>query len=185
MMRNEFTNLLPRARIQALKREYAIRLAVVALWFIAALALIAGILLVPTYMFLGNATAEKQARLVSLRSSLSLKDESSLAKRLAVLAENASSLTALSEANSMSSLLRSVLQVAHPGVALTGFSYTPPEGAHLASFAITGIAANRTALRNYQVALENAPFASSAALPVSAFAQDRDITFKIQVALQP
>jgi len=48
-----------------------------------------------------------------------------------------------------------------------------------------GIAATRDALRNYQIALQNAAFARAADLPVSAYAKDSNISFNITITLKP
>jgi hypothetical protein len=53
------------------------------------------------------------------------------------------------------------------------------------TLSVSGIAVTRGALRAYQLALQSAPFAVAANLPVSAYAKDTDIAFTITVTLTP
>ena len=68
---------------------------------------------------------------------------------------------------------------------LSGFSYTPSSSSGSGTIALSGISATRDALRGYQLALQGAPFARSAALPVSAYAKDANIDFTITITLSP
>jgi hypothetical protein len=82
--------------------------------------------------------------------------------------------------------IQKVLGIPRPGITLSGFSYTPAVSASaLTSIVISGTSATRDALRSYQLALQNAPFARSVTLPVSAYASDKDLTFSITLTLAP
>jgi len=61
--------------------------------------------------------------------------------------------------------------------------FTAEDGKKILS--VSGTAANREALRTYQLALQGAPFTLTAALPVSAYAKDSDIAFTITITLSP
>jgi hypothetical protein len=90
-------------------------------------------------------------------------------------------------------MVRSALAIAHPGITLSGFVYTAATTGGTkqaktvrptpATLAITGVAKTRDALRNYQLALEDAPFALRADLPVSAYAEETDAPFTITITL--
>jgi hypothetical protein len=181
----EYTNLLPPEREHALKSDYRTRLVVVALWLISALTLGAGALLIPTYLLLAQQEGIKSVQLASLTAKLSSSDEVALAQRLAALSENASRLTDLGKDPSISNTLREMLAIAHVGAALTALDYTPGDGKQARVVKISGTAASRNALRNYQLALEGSPLVASASLPVSAYAKDTDIPFTIVVTLKP
>lgn len=179
------TNLLPAERRRALSRSFLLRVIVVIVALVTVLTLAAGVLLIPTYVYLEATAATKQAHLASMEASLSSSDETGLAARLAALSSNAATLTALSNAPSASVLIREILAVPRPGITLSSFAYTPAEGSSAGTIVVSGSSATRDALRNYQLALQGASFAQSAALPVSAYADDTDISFAITVTLTP
>lgn len=184
-MRNELTNLLPSLRQRQLVREYRFRLGIVALLFFVMLILAATVLLVPTYIFLGAVEHTKETRLADMKSILSASDEVTLSARLTTLSRDAATLIALSNKPSVSVALRSVLAVSRPGIVLSGLSYMPVAGKARNTLALSGMAATRGALRNYQLALEGTSFVSAADLPVSAYAKDTNIAFTITITLAP
>jgi len=184
-MQNELTNLLPPERQRALARAYVVRMGVVGIVLISALMLVATMLLVPAYVLLTKSTSAKEARLTSMEAALSSEDEKELSARLAALTQDTATLAALRDAPSASGIMRSVLAVARPGVTLSGFVYTPTADKTLGTLAISGTATTRDGLRNYQLALQNAPFARFATLPISAYAKDTDIAFTITITLAP
>jgi len=184
-MYNELTNLLPQERQSALSRDYFLRLSVVGAVLLCILTLAAAVLLVPTYVFLAKSANAKEIRLVTIKSALSSANETELSARLAALSGDAAILTALVGAPSASAIIRTVLVVSRPGITLSGFAYTPTANNVPGILSISGTAATRDALRGYQLALQGAPFALSAALPVSAYANDTNIMFTINVTLAP
>lgn len=184
-MHNELTNLLPFKRQRALSRDYFLRLGVVSIVLLCLLIFVSAVLLLPTYVFLVDTARAKEARLASIESALSSADEKALSARLAALTNDAATLTALADAPSVSTIIRSAIAVPRPGVTLSGFSYTPAEGKVPGTLALSGTAATRDALRNYQLALQDSAFAFSATLPVSAYAKDANIAFTITVTLAP
>jgi hypothetical protein len=82
-------------------------------------------------------------------------------------------------------IMRKVLDISHPGIALSGFLYLPANGKKPGTLSISGSSATRDTLRGYQTAIQSAPFVKSADLPVSAYAKDTDIAFTITVILAP
>lgn len=184
-MRSELTNLLPPDRQRSLARDYYLRLSVIILWFVFTLTLISMVLLLPTYIFLTDSARAKERYLATVESSITSADESSLSARLASLNNSATTLVALAQAPSASAFIRTMLELPRPGVTLSQFVYTPPTTKASGTLLVSGTAATRDALRTYQLALENASFARSAALPVSAYAKDRDISFTITITLEP
>jgi Tfp pilus assembly protein PilN len=184
-MYNELTNLLPPERQRALSRNYFLRLGVVSAVLLCILTLASAALLLPTYVFLAESTSAKEARLANIESALSSANEKELSVRLAALSGDAATLTALASAPSASTMIRTVLAVSRPGIALSGFAYTPVANKVPGTLTISGIAATRDTLRNYQLTLQRVSFARSATLPVSAYAEDTDIAFTITVTLAP
>lgn len=184
-MYNELTNLLPPERQSTLLRDYFLRLGVVTAVLLGILTLVSAVLLVPTYVFLVKSATAKEAQLATIESALSSANEKELSVRLAALTADAAVLTALSNAPSASAIMRAVLALSRPGITLSGFAYTPTAKKVSSTLTVSGTAATRDALRNYQLALQGAPFALSAVLPVSAYAKDTNITFTITVTLAP
>ncbi len=184
-MHNELTNLLPLERTRALSRDYMLRVGVIAALLVTILAGAAAVLLVPTYVFLTGSANAKKIHLAGIESTLFSADETALSSRLAALSSDAAALVALSNVLSVSSVAREMLFIARPGITLSDFSYTPAPGKVSGTLTLSGSAETRAALRNYQLALQEAPFATSAALPVSAYAKDADIAFTITIILAP
>ncbi len=178
-------NLLPLDQQRALSRAYLLRFSVMVISAVSALVVTAGLLLVPTYVFLTQSMETKQAALAHIQDVLSSADENDLSAHLAALSNNAATLVALGNGASVSPVIRAALAVSRPGIKLSGLVYAPAVGNNPRTLTISGTAATRDALRSYQLALQGAPFASAANLPVSAYAKDADITFSITVILAP
>lgn len=184
-MPDELTNLLPLERSRAISREYHFRLGVVALSFVSLLLLSAAVLLIPTYVFLVRGANVKEAQLAHIKSVLSASDEAALSARLTALSDDAKALMALSDKPVVSKIMTAALAVSRPGIVLSSFTYTPATGKNPATFALSGVAATRDSLRNYQLALQDAPIASAASVPVSAYAKDANIAFTVTLVLEP
>jgi hypothetical protein len=164
-------------------REYYFRLGVVAIAVCIALVGAAGVLLLPTYVYLVGSAAEKAGRLAHIQAALSSADEKNLSARLASLSHDATALIALSKKSSVSGAMRSVLEVPRPGITLSSITFTPGTAAN--TVLVTGTAVSRDALRGYQMALQDAPVILTATLPVSVYAKDTNITFTITLTLAP
>ena len=184
-MHNELTNLLPLERQQVLSRDYFLRLSVVAVLLLTILVGAAGILLLSSYVFLVKSTSVKEERLATIESTLSSIDETALTARLTALSTKAATLIALADVPSASTIIRDVLAISRPGITLSAFAYTPTADKKPGTLAISGSSATRDALRSYQLALQNAPFALSVDLPISVYAKDTNIAFTITVTLAP
>jgi len=184
-MNSELTNLLPQERCRALRRDYFLRLCVVIFIFLIILTLSAAVLLLPTYIFLTESARSKKAQLSGIESSVSSSDEAILSGQLTTLSRNVTLLEALDNIPSASEVVRGVLTIPRPGITISNFAYSPPAKKDSGKLTVSGKAATRDSLRNYQLAIQNAPFALSADLPVSAYAKDSDISFTITVILAP
>lgn len=184
-MYKELTNLLPPERKRKYVREYILRIGVVSIVLVTGLVFIAGVLLIPTYVFLVKSIGAKETRLASIESTLSSSDEAALSARLATLSRDAATLTALASTSPSSGVMYAVLPIPHPSVVLSGFVYTPTANKVPGTLTISGTAKTRDALRNYQLALQKAPFVHSAEVPVSAYTKDIDIAFSVSITLTP
>lgn len=184
-MHNELINLLPQERQRALYREYVMRICVIIAIFTATLTLSAGVLLIPTYVFLNGNEKIKKMNLAQIESTLSSTNEAALLERIANLSANADTIIALSNSASVSSIFREMLSVSRPGISISGISFVPPTGKNPRTITISGLSATRDSLRNYQLALQETPLVLSATLPVSAYAKDNNIAFVITIILTP
>lgn len=184
-MHNELTNLLPPERMRILSWDYRLRIGIIAIVLVTVLSLAAAVLLVPTYVLLNGSAEAKKEHLLRIVSTFTSAEETALLTRLAALSRNAAALVTFSNTPSISAIIRTVLSVPRSGITLSGFSYTPASGKSPGTLALSGSSETRDALRSYQLALQGAPFARSASLPVSAYAKDADIPFVITITLSP
>ncbi len=182
-METDRTDLLPLERRHKLHRAYLFRLATVSALFGAALFFIATGLLLPTRLLLGREVKARQTQLMTVGATLSSTADAALSQQLASFKSDVATLATLQDTPMATTVMTEVLAVARPGVVLTGFMYTPAQSKRAGSLSITGIASNRAALQAYQAALQAAPFATSADLPVSAYARAANIAFTITVIL--
>lgn len=185
---SELTNLLPEARKRKFRRRYFLRLATVLLILLSLLTLLHGVLLLPTYLYAYNEVTRSKAELALRQASEDAAGEIELTARQAKLVAISADLGQLASTPAASTLLRNLLVVPRPGIALTGFTFTAPSGTGtVARMQVTGVAGSRDALRQYARALGQLPFVTSADLPISAYAKETNINFTITLSgtLQP
>ncbi|HYF28914.1 MAG TPA: hypothetical protein VEA36_00935, partial [Candidatus Paceibacterota bacterium] len=125
-MTADLTNLLPRDRRRALGRDYLFRVFVVVFWLLTALAVIHGLLLLPSYFYVNQQTQARQSQLATLELEASGASQQELKNRIKTLENRATLLAGLGTKATASSALRGVLAAPRPGVKLHGFTYTPP-----------------------------------------------------------
>jgi len=179
-MELELTNLLPEERIRSLRRVYFIRLTVVAVLLLVGVTIVHGVLLLPSFMYLRNQVGERTQSLAALTSTLAGSEEKEISTRVAALAEDSAHLARLSSVPKASAAIRAIAALPRSGIRLTGFSFAPKEGAE-AQMSVSGVATTREALRTFEQSLADQPFITSADLPISAYAKERDISFTISL----
>lgn len=184
-MHRELTNLLPLERQRLLSRDYFLRLGIVNALLLTVITCIAAALLLPTYVLLESSSNAKEIRLANIKSTISSADEKAFTMRLAALSANVVALTALANAPSAGTIIRTILDVSRPGVTILGFDYTAATTKSLGKLLISGTSSTRDALRNYQIALQDVSFVRTANLPISAYAKDTNIAFTITATLSP
>lgn len=179
LMTADLTNLLPPHRKRFLAREYLFRLGVVVIWLFVVLALIHGLLLVPSYLYVHQQMGAREAQLVTLQTSQSGATEQELKTRVDTLQTRAKQLAALGTQPSASGAVRAVLAAPRPGIRIHGFTYAPAATATAHRMTINGTAATRESLRQYLQTLDALPYITTAELPISAYAEVKDIGFTI------
>lgn len=181
-MSHDMINLLPPSRSRAFRRNYFIRLTTVGFVLLTVLVIIHGILLLPSYLY---ASAEVRAETTELAATSATSDAttSSAEAELSALKNDATYLSRLGTAPSASGAVRAVLSVPHPGITLVDITYTPPASGNPASgkIVLAGMAATREELRAYDLALTGSSFIAGVDLPISAYAEDTNISFSMTV----
>jgi hypothetical protein len=175
----ELTNLLPRSSILSVRRGYFVKLVSVTIGLAIIALIIHGVLLLPSYLYVHGEVTREQSELDRITTSNSAQ-ERDIQTHIAAVKSDITYLGRLGTLPTASGAIRAILQVPHPGIKITGFTYTAPNGtAHTAQMAVTGTAATRDQLRSYVQSLGQLPYISNADLPISAYAKDSDIPFTI------
>lgn len=176
-MEPELTNLLPKERCRALRHLYFMRLTVVSLIVLSGVAIVHGILLLPSYLYLQNQVEEREAALARLTTTLAGTEEQGINMRVASLAADSAHLARLSSVPKASAAVSAVIKLPRSGIRLTGFSFAPAtEGA---TMTVSGVASTREALRRFEQSLASEPYVTKADLPISAYAKESDIAFTV------
>lgn len=178
-MTADLTNLLPPHRKRFLTREYLFRLGVVVIWLFVVLVLIHGLLLIPSYLYVHQQMASREEQLMTLQTTQGGASEQELKARVEALQTRAKQLIALGTQPSASGAVRAVLAAPRPGIRIHGFTYVPSTTATAHRMTINGTATTREALRQYLQTLDALPFITTAELPISAYAEVKDIGFTI------
>lgn len=176
---SELSNLLPASKKRALRREYFVRLATVALGLATLLVIVHGILLLPAYLYTHAEVSSEQAQLDRMAASASSAQEQAVNAQINSVQSDIKYLSRLSSLPTASDAVRAIIAVPHTGVTLSGFTYTAPTATAPAQMEVTGVASTRDTLRAYVALLGQLPYVSNADLPISAYAKDSAIPFTV------
>lgn len=176
----ELTNLLPRSSVRGLRREYFVRLTTIALLMATVGIVIHGILLFPAYLYTHAQVAQEQHELDTMAASASTAEEQSINAQIAAVKADITYLGRLGTQPTASAAVRAILTVPHPGVSLSGFTYTAPlTASSSAQMTVSGTASTRDSLRGYVESLGQQPYVTKADLPISAYAKESAIPFTV------
>ncbi len=184
-MNNKEINLLPDDRQKALANAYWVRFGTVVIMVTTGLVLAAGLLLIPSYVFLNINIDIKQRDLARIEEILASSDEKELLTRLKAFEAEATKLSDLESSSLATKTITSILSVPHNEVSLSGFSYVSAAGKAPRQIIVSGVADSREALHQYQVVLKELEKVTSAELPVSTYTKDSNIPFSITVSFLP
>lgn len=179
---SELSDLLPRSKKRALRREYFVRLIAVALGLLTLLVVIHGVLLLPAYLYARAEVSGEQAELARISTSASSAQEHAVNEQIAAVQSDITYLSRLESQPTASGLFRAILLVPHPGVTISGFTFTAPTAAAAGQMTITGTARSRDTLRAYVASLGQLKYVSKADLPISAYAKDSAIPFTVTLS---
>lgn len=177
-MEPKLTNLLPQERAHALRQLYFLRLTVVALLVLSGVAVVHGVLLLPSYLYLQSQVAERESSLERLTTTLAGSEEQEIGMRVAALAADSAHLARLSSVPKASAAVSAIIKLPRSGIRLTGFSFAPKDEAD-ATMTVSGIASTRENLRRFEQLLAAEAYVTKADLPISAYAKESDIAFTI------
>lgn len=179
-MKAELTNLLSSDRTKAQRREYFLRLAAVAAFFVGTLFVLAGVLLAPSYIYAIGQKEVHKTQLATLQDAQAAREEEGVTKRITALTADTQRLRASASSPSVSAALQSVLALPRGGILVTRFTVTAPQASGAeGTMVVSGIAASRDALRQYHDSLGRLAFVARADLPLGAYARESDIPFSI------
>ena len=178
-MNEELTNLLPRDRKQMLGRLYGIRLSVIVIVLVSFLVLSATLFRVPAYVYQYQQIQLQKQNLELLTSNLDKAEGKEINARFKAVNENIAYLSRLATSSSATAATTAILGVPHPGVTISGFSYTPNTKSTDGKMTLSGKALTRESLRQYVEVLSNQPYIKNADLPISSYAKESDIPFVI------
>ncbi|MDB5264941.1 MAG: hypothetical protein JWN64_512 [Parcubacteria group bacterium] len=175
----ELTNLLPKDRVRALRKDYFFRLVTVATTLLIGIALVHTVLLIPSYVYATQQIHSGKAELDTLSAALAGSDEAQANARTKNLEADAAYLAQLQTIPTASAAIKAVIMLPRPGISIVGVTFTPPKADGIGTMTLSGVASDRESLRKYNQALAGLPFVKSADLPISAYAKESDIDFTI------
>ncbi|MGK2908741.1 MAG: hypothetical protein ACSLE1_02930, partial [Sphingobium sp.] len=172
--------LIPPERARSFNQLYFLRLATVSVLLLAGIAMVNGVLLLPTYLYLRDLAQDRAIELSTLASELDGTGEQEIRDRVSSLSGDSAYLARLSALPKASAALGALVVMPHPGITLAGFSFLPASAG--ATMSLSGKASTRDALRRYEQSLRDAPYIDSVDLPISAYAKESDIDFTIMLS---
>jgi hypothetical protein len=178
-------HLLPDSDKKILHREYNARVLLVILGFVFLTILVAGILLLPSYVLTRSREQVALARDQDLSQSSKVQQGQTVNT---TLTNDQTLLTVLAPATastteSFSAIVQTVATDASSDAKIDSFFYSASPQAPV-TVTINGMGTSRESLVAFSHRLENEPAFASVVLPVSDLAQDSNIPFSIQIILK-
>lgn len=181
-MKTELTNLIPRDRRKAVDSLYTIRLSSIAILFLSFLVVSAVLLRIPLYIYQYQQVQTQKQNLENLTSRLQESQGQSVTSRFKTLNDNIAYMSRLATSSSATAATAAILNVPHPGIVISGLSYSPSTKGTDGKMTLTGTAATRTSLHQYVDALSGQPYVKNVDLPISAYAKENDISFTTTIS---
>lgn len=173
-------NLLSKDEIDALKKEYRLRLTIVALCFFLGVILVASIALIPTIFVSKQREAIALHNDAALKASIAARDKDNLAGVLKIAKEKLAALKSTPNTLRVSQLFDLIISDKSAHIKITGLTLKAGDSGGR-SLSVIGKASDRTSLLAFAHTLQNESLFSSVDLPVSNFAENRDIDFAIAI----
>ncbi|MBI2045919.1 MAG: hypothetical protein HYT28_00640 [Parcubacteria group bacterium] len=179
-------NLLPQESQKNIRKEYRLRLAATALFFLSALIFFAGVLLVPSLLLSSVKVTSSKEQLALLQN----KEIERAEEEMKTLVLNTNADIALMEEGSaetpvIGELIKYLLDTKPDSIAITGIFYEKAKNGASDNASLRGIALNREALFSYITFLQGNGYFTEAAVPVSRLVKEKDIDFTIPLKMKP
>ena len=174
---------LPAQQKKLVRFEYFARFATALFFALAILGFFAALFLIPYISFIKSQANTSASRLAFLENSSQTKDSQTFRAALNTLRGEANRLLPAKSVMPYE-LIAKLNSLVTPGIALSSVTYgLNSDGS--AALSVSGLAATRESLQAFVASLQAAPGFSGVNVPVSAFAQDKNISFglSMQVAL--
>lgn len=162
-----------------MRREYVMRVAVVAIALLVIVVVLNGVFLLPTYLYEQQEVLAQAQTLARLNSTGVTAQEAQLNSELSSLSQQATAISSLTAAPTASNSIKSILAVPRPGVTLTSFVFSAPAKGAPGTMQVSGKANTRENLRSFNAELSALPFITNANLPIEDYAQASNIPFTI------
>lgn len=177
-------NVLPLEQKRTLKKEYRMRLANMSLSFLALIALLASVLLLPSYFFSMTKESLAEAQLESFNANnpeIALNNTDSLVvdinNRLTLLNQDPTTYQVNDK------ILSKLLALRPKGITFSQILYgQSSEGK--STIDIQGLASDRSTLRDFKSTLESNTDYASVNLPISDFLERTNINFNISITMK-
>lgn len=174
-------NLIPPIARKKVAREYWLRVSAVACFAVGTVSLIAGVLLLPTYVLIQLQIDVQKSSADTLTDTASSYDVS--AAQLINASRQAQLLVERSQSAVVSSYVQTIETIAGPDIAVIDTEYT--KGDVTDALSVSGQATTRQALVSFRDQLEANPQFEAVDLPISNLIKDRDILFTITMLGTP
>lgn len=164
-----------------MRREYRLRLLVLAFLFVFFLSVWAAVLLYPSHLQSREWESIQAGRLETLKNFTALLKEYNTAEiiksanvQIGLILEKDKATLQINESVSQ------VISEKPEGVFLTGFAYQRPKG-FASRLVVSGVSRNREVLQGFADSLKKNSLFSKVDLPISTLAPDKDISFSIDI----
>ncbi|HET8575364.1 MAG TPA: PilN domain-containing protein [Candidatus Paceibacterota bacterium] len=181
-------NLLPQVEKEKLRREYFLRLAVIALISLFFLLLIACVLLMPTFLLTHSKLSITQNEAVALKHSTAGVQKAQYEAVVKQTNDRVNQLLNAPAELQMRDLVRSILGVRGDRITLSAFVYQSAVAGskgESARIQIQGVAKNRDELIAFQTRLQSSGHFSDVSLPISSLVSDTNIPFTMDLTPKP
>ncbi len=175
-------HLLPEKQKKVLRREYLLRLLFVFLCFVAGSLVVASVFLFPSYLLSSRKFGDLEERKNQIKANITAKTDPNLGKFLTSLKGNLSALKVNRSTSSSTAYIKEVTDLKNSGIKLKEFfidyGNTPTK------IIVSGRSSTRDSLTKFYRDMQTVKDFAKVELPISDFAQDKDIDFHMNVTLK-
>jgi hypothetical protein len=172
--------LLPEEEKVLIKSEYKNRRLVVIAWFILGMLLVGVVALFPSYVITVYKETDARDRMAQLNKELSANSETDSTNWLANINTKIKLFSPSLDKDKPYEAFVKIISLKSSGIILTGISFTKGT-AGKDKYTVSGTAGDRRSLIAFQNSLNTSSEFENASVPVSDLAQDKNISFKMDL----